>query len=45
VVADVRRWRSDRWLSFAAEMLERRMAAAWAPRQAAVPWCLLAQTR
>ena len=45
VVADVRRWRSDRWLSFATEMLERRMAVAWAPRQAAVPWCLLAQTR
>lgn len=45
VVAEVRRWRSDRWLSFATEMLERRMAVEWAPRQAAVAWCLLAQTR
>lgn len=45
VVAEVRRWRSDRWLSFAAEMLERRMAVEWTPRQGAVAWCLLAQAR
>lgn len=45
VVADVLRWRSDRWLSFAQEMLERNMAVEWEPGQANVPWCLLAETR
>lgn len=45
VVADIRRWRSDRWLSFANEMLERSMAVEWAPRQANVAWCLLALER
>jgi micrococcal nuclease len=42
VVADMKRWRSDRWLSYATEMLERNMSVEWEPRQQNVPWCLLA---
>jgi len=42
VVGDMKRWRSDRWLSYANEMLERSMAVEWEPRQQNVPWCLLA---
>lgn len=41
VVADVRRWRSDRWLPFALEMVERELAVEWQPGQDPVPWCLL----
>lgn len=37
VVAELRRWRSDRWLSFAHEM-----GVEWYPDQDPVPWCLLA---
>jgi len=39
VVAEVRRWRTDRWLSFAREMTERDLAAAWEPHQSAFTWC------
>ncbi len=45
VVADVFRWRSDRWLSLANELIERNLAVEWVPGQANVPWCLLAATR
>jgi endonuclease YncB( thermonuclease family) len=45
VVAEVRRWRSDRYLSFAKEMVDRNLAVEWLPNQASVPWCLLAETR
>jgi endonuclease YncB( thermonuclease family) len=45
VVADVFRWRSDRWLSFADEMIERNMAVEWYPDMPEVPWCLLSKTR
>jgi len=45
VVADVKRWRSDRWLSFAREMVERDMAVEWTPEMKDVPWCLLVSTR
>jgi endonuclease YncB( thermonuclease family) len=44
-IADVYRWRSDRWLSFADEMIDRYMAVPWNPSRDDVPWCLLAQTR
>ena len=43
VVADVQRFRSDRWLSLSSELLQRGLAVEWEPSQAAVPWCLLAQ--
>jgi endonuclease YncB( thermonuclease family) len=43
VIADVRRFRSDRWLQFSDEMLERQMAVEWHPGQDTVAWCLLAQ--
>ncbi|ABD53497.1 thermonuclease family protein [Jannaschia sp. CCS1] len=43
VVADVLRWRSDRWLSFADEMIERGMAVEWYPDQDNILWCDLAQ--
>lgn len=42
VVADVKRWRSDRWLSFADEMLVRGMAERWEPGQSNIAWCLIA---
>lgn len=45
VVADIFRWRSDRWLSFSDEMIDRGMALAWTPKMDDVPWCLLAQSR
>lgn len=43
VVADVRRWRSDRWLPLAKELLEADppLAVEWLPNQGPVPWCLL----
>lgn len=43
VVADVQRFRSDRWLNLSSELLQRELAVEWEPSQAAVPWCLLAQ--
>jgi micrococcal nuclease len=45
VVADVRRWRSDRWLYLADELVERGLAEAWAPDMPDIDWCLLAKTR
>ena len=45
VVADVRRWRSDRWLYLADELVERGLAEAWTPDMPDVDWCLLAKTR
>ena len=42
VVADVRRFRSDRWLFLKDELLERNLAVVWTPQMADVPWCLLA---
>ena len=45
VAADVRRWRSDRWIYLADELVERSLAVAWTPDMDDVPWCLLAQTR
>jgi micrococcal nuclease len=43
VVAEVRRFRSDRFLFLSDELLERGLAIRWEPSQAAIPWCLLAQ--
>jgi len=40
-VADVRRWRSDRWLYFADEMIERDMAKDWLPDELDINWCEL----
>ncbi len=45
VDADVRRWRTDRWIYLADELVERNLAVAWTPEMDDVPWCLLAQTR
>ncbi len=42
VVADVRRFRSDRWLFLKDELLERRLAVEWTPQMTDVNWCLLA---
>lgn len=41
-IADVRRWRSDRWLWFASEMVGRNMAEAWTPEMDDIDWCALA---
>jgi len=45
VLADIRRWRSDRWLHLEEEMIERKMAVAWTPEMDDVTWCLLAKDR
>lgn len=44
-VADVSRWRSDRWLYLKDELIERKLAHEWFSGQSAIPWCLLAKTR
>ncbi len=40
VVANIRRFRSDRMLSFAKEMLDRELVVEWQPQQSAFTWCL-----
>jgi micrococcal nuclease len=40
-LADIRRWRSDRWLYFADEMVERDMAQAWQDNWPDIDWCSL----
>jgi micrococcal nuclease len=45
VLADVFRYRSDRWLDLKKEMVDRKMAVEWYPKQGDVPWCLLAPSR
>jgi endonuclease YncB( thermonuclease family) len=45
VVADVRRWRSDRWLYLSDELVERGLAEAWTPGMADIDWCALAVNR
>ncbi|TGD44141.1 thermonuclease family protein [Pseudotabrizicola sediminis] len=40
VVADVRRWVSDRWLPLSKELLDRQLAVEWSPHQSAFNWCL-----
>ncbi|WP_157056574.1 hypothetical protein [Pseudorhodobacter aquimaris] len=42
VVADIKRFRSDRWLSLADELLARKYAVEWKLGQSTPPWCLLA---
>ena len=44
-LADVRRWRSDRWMYFAEEMTERDMAKPWQPGMDDIDWCALAATQ
>jgi endonuclease YncB( thermonuclease family) len=44
-LANVSRYRSDRWLQLADELVSRRLAVLWVPGMDDVPWCLLAQTR
>jgi endonuclease YncB( thermonuclease family) len=44
-IADISRWRSDRWLYLEDEMIERGLAVAWYPDQDDVPWCLLAKEK
>lgn len=41
-VADIRRWRSDRWLYFAEEMVESGMAEPWQEDWPDIDWCRLA---
>jgi endonuclease YncB( thermonuclease family) len=38
-VADIRRWRSDRWLYFAEEMVYGGMAEAWQEDWPDIDWC------
>jgi micrococcal nuclease len=38
-VADIRRWRSDRWLYFADEMTDRDMARPWQEDWPDIDWC------
>lgn len=45
VVADVRRWRSDRWIYLADELVERDLAEAWTPDMPDIDWCLLSSQR
>ena len=45
VVADVRRWRSDRWIYLADELVERGLAEVWEPGMADIDWCSRALTR
>ncbi|WP_138422525.1 thermonuclease family protein [Maritimibacter alexandrii] len=44
-IADIRRWRSDRWLYLSNELVDQQLAVEWEDDQDDVPWCLLAQTR
>lgn len=44
-VADVKRWRSDRWLPLANELLDRDFAEIWYKGQQDVPWCLISTER
>ena len=39
VVADISRWRSDRWLFLSEELMERDIAYAWSHGQAQINWC------
>ena len=41
-VADIRRWRSDRWMYFADEMVERELAQVWQEDWPSIDWCALA---
>ncbi len=45
VLAEVRRWRSDRWLYLKDDLIDRGLAVEWTPKMDDVPWCLLANTR
>ena len=44
-LADVRRWRTDRWLYLAEEMSGRDMAIPWQEGDPDIDWCALAETR
>lgn len=44
-LADVSRWRSDRWMDLKSELLQRNLAVEWTPDMKDVPWCLLIQSR
>jgi len=44
-VADIRRWRSDRWLYFADEMTGHGMAEPWQQDWPDIDWCALATER
>lgn len=44
-IADVSRWRSDRWFYLKDELIQRKLAHEWFPGKPPVPWCLLAKTR
>lgn len=44
-VAEVKRWRSDRWLPLDNELLEKDYAEIWYPGQQDIPWCLISQER
>ncbi|MGB5865766.1 MAG: hypothetical protein WBG95_15875 [Sulfitobacter sp.] len=42
-VADIRRWRSDRWLYLAEELIERDYAQLWNPNMPDIDWCKIAE--
>ena len=44
-VADVSRYRSDRWLDIKQELLDRDLAVIWTPDMPEIDWCSLAITR
>jgi micrococcal nuclease len=44
-IADVKRWRSDRWLPLANELLKKDYAEIWYKGQQDVPWCLISNER
>jgi len=44
-VADIRRWVSDRWRYFAAEMIDHDMAQPWQEDWPDIDWCALAANR
>lgn len=44
-VADVRRFRSDRWLYLAEELTDRDMAEPWQPGWPDIDWCAMAEAR
>lgn len=40
-IANIRRWRSDRWMYLDKELIERELAVEWDPSMTEVPWCLM----
>ncbi len=45
VLADISRWRSDRWLDLGHELVDEKLAVEWMSNQSDVPWCVLSKSR